>query len=345
MNEIDFVVHIKHKKNIKILQITDFQPVDYSQQRYKGRINIDSKPFTENDLYTGLFYYIERLVKETNPDLIMVTGDNVYGEFDDNGSNMIRISKYLDSLEIPWAPIFGNHDNESKKGVAWQCKIFEESKNCLFKRRELTGNGNYNIGLFRDGKIEKIIYMVDSNGCGLAKNYSYYKPNYPDYNLDEKVETRIGIFPDQIKWIEESSKLIDSYYNYEITKFISCHIPPDFVSKQAVLNKYISKNDGLFDLDSLDNTINNDFGHTREHLIRSTFNSLNLLEVLKKGKFNGMFVGHNHISTLSILCDNFIRVTFGVKTGEFDYHDDIGGTLITLKQNGNFNIKHIIINR
>ena len=67
------------------------------------------------------FNYIAELIENERPDLILLTGDIVYGEFDDSGIIWTRIIDFMDSFGIPWAPIFGNHDNESAKGVAWQC--------------------------------------------------------------------------------------------------------------------------------------------------------------------------------------------------------------------------------
>ena len=85
-NALDFVFNINENRNIKILQITDFQPVDPTQQRYPDRLHgyhVDE--FTYEMKYKGMYYYIEKLIKDNNPDLILVTGDIVYGEFDDNG--------------------------------------------------------------------------------------------------------------------------------------------------------------------------------------------------------------------------------------------------------------------
>jgi len=49
----------------------------------------------------------------------------------------------------------------------------------------------------------------------------------------------------------------------------------------------------------------------------------------------GMFVGHQHTVATSIECDG-IRVTFGLKTGTYDYHDKelLGSTKITLAEHG-----------
>ncbi len=87
--------------------------------------------------------HIRSLVAQTNPDLIFITGDVVYGEFDDSGRSLEQFCAFMNGLCIPWAPVFGNHDNESARGVAWQCDLLESGEYCLFRRGNVTGNGNY----------------------------------------------------------------------------------------------------------------------------------------------------------------------------------------------------------
>ena len=235
-------------------------------------------------------------------------------------------------------PIFGNHDNESKKGVTWQCEIFENSPYCLFKRNNLTGNGNYNIGLFVNNKLKRVIYMIDSNGCWFAYNYGYVK-EYPPYNQNEKVQIINGIYQDQVAWIEKTSNKINNIYG-NVNKFICTHIAPSFVNEQAIKNKYQKDNEELFVLGETVTPINGDFGVKGERF--PLIPCYNLLEILKKCNFDGMFVAHSHNNSLSILCDDFSRVTFTLKTSISDYHKWHGGTVVTLKDN-NFGVEHLYI--
>ena len=343
MNNIfDFEINIKENRNIKILQLTDFQPVDFSQQRYEDRLHgIKAAPFGEKMRQKIVYQYVDKLVNENKPDLILITGDYVYGEFDDSGENLISLSNHMNSFNIPWAPIFGNHDNESKKGVAWQCEQLENYSHCFFKRGNVTGNGNYTIGVFQNNKLVKAIFMVDSNGCANGKTYSYLK-DYPSYNLDEKIETRAGIFEDQINWIDIKSKEIDKEYGTN-KKIICAHVPPSILVQISFEDGYQSNaeytNDEHYTLGVDKVAKNGDFGTKGE--IFATFPSQKLWPVLKKNNFTHFFTGHDHNNNISILCDG-IRVTFGVKTGTGDYYNQIGGTLITL-DNDNVNIEHIFI--
>ena len=328
---LDFRLDFNLDRDIRILQLTDMQPVDPSQQRYDGRLDYYpfNAKFTDEIKYKNEFYYLDKAIKDNNPDLIIITGDIVYGEFDDNGSNLIEFCNFMDSYKIPWAPIFGNHDNESKLGVTWQVNQFLNAKYSLFKRNNITGNGNYNIGIFNKGELIRVIYMMDSNGIWNGKTYSYLK-DYPPYNQDERVERNSGLYPDQREYLYSTAREIDRINKKQVKKTFCSHIPPDFVNKYAFMKGYQSTSEGFnkdyFDLGGTSLIDNKDFGEKCEDL--GGFNSLDLYDRLKELSFDTIFVGHFHINTLSIDCDG-IRLSYGIKSSTYDYHKKIGSLLFS----------------
>ncbi len=50
------------------------------------------------------------MIKRENPDLIIVTGDQVLTKWNDIATQ--QFADFMDSFKIPWAPVFGNHDME-----------------------------------------------------------------------------------------------------------------------------------------------------------------------------------------------------------------------------------------
>lgn len=68
----------KSGDEFKILQLTDIQIIDPSQQPYEGRLTPPTdKQWADRDI--NAFNLVRRLVKDTDPDWIILTGDNVYG--------------------------------------------------------------------------------------------------------------------------------------------------------------------------------------------------------------------------------------------------------------------------
>lgn len=102
---------------IKLLQLTDMQIINASQRRTPDRIRSDEITAWTPDLFdANCGNQIRYLIEQTRPDMIFLTGDLVYCEFDDNGSTFEWFCNFMDSFKIPWTPVFGNHDNESAQG-------------------------------------------------------------------------------------------------------------------------------------------------------------------------------------------------------------------------------------
>lgn len=323
-NGMDFIVDVKHEGDIRILQITDMQLIDANQRRTPNRIG--GWKLTEwlpekNDV--NIYDHIKYLVKETTPDLILITGDIIYGEFDDAGSSFVEFTNFMDSLEIPWAPVFGNHDNESYKGIDWQCRQWEESRNALFKRGEVSGNGNYTIGISQNDTLKRAIFMMDSHGCGVEA----------------------GFRDDQLAWMRAAAAEIHKSYP-GLPLFLCCHIPTrDFLDAYLAAGYMKEPDQDWFEhftkIDigvSIPAANEGDFGRKYEGICRP---SAAILPLLKECGFDGFFVGHCHMINTSMMYEG-IRFTFGLKTGYYDYYDEeaLGGTLITLQDNA-FSVKHV----
>ena len=163
---IDFSV-IQKGKEFRILQLTDMQVIDSTQKRFSERLNaVETEKWHAQIMKEMLFNSMDKLVAETNADLIIITGDIIYGEFDDTGKSLLAFIEKMESYNIPWAPVWGNHDNESVLGVDWQCLQLINAKNCLFKKGITVGCINYIIGIKNsDGELNRLMYMMDSYGC------------------------------------------------------------------------------------------------------------------------------------------------------------------------------------
>ena len=71
----------------------------------------------------------------TNPDLIHNYRRYIYGEFDDTGESLLKLSRFMDSFKIPGLPSLASHENESTKGVDWQCEVLENAEYSFSKRK------------------------------------------------------------------------------------------------------------------------------------------------------------------------------------------------------------------
>ena len=324
----DFVVDFpSERKNraIRLLQITDTQVIDAEQRRTPDRLREDEiiawSP-TRFDENCG--DYIRSLIASTSPDLIFITGDMVYGSFDDNGTVFEWFCKLMDSFSIPWAPVFGNHDNESARGVDWQCSMLEKAKHCIFKRGEVTGNSNYSLGISVGGELIRVMYMLDSNG---ARNPG-----------DPAVIAKRGIYPDQLDWVLKTALSVREEVGKSVPSFMAFHYPTTEF-REAELAKGYRTDERIRYVIGVDvPSHDGDFGCCFS--AKPPIEAEGLKNALEVANTDAVFVGHCHAVNTVITHEN-VTYVYGLKTGQYDYHNpyQLGGTLVRIDKKG-FEISH-----
>lgn len=330
---LDFIIKAKGNA-FRILQLTDTQIIDSAQQRYATRLCEEERiKWQIENVNAMLFDDVDRLVRETNPDLILITGDVVYGEFDDKGTSLQLLIEKFESYKIPWAPVWGNHDNECEKGADWQCQQFVEAPYCLFAKGKVTGTSNYTVGIAdADGQLQRVLYMLDSHGCDFASEKS----------LLAGVRRYFGFTPDQFEWMAQTASYVRERYAEGVPAFACFHVMPvdliEVLEKKGMYNPIWRTDRTTFQPVILSGK-NGDFGCAYEALqvvppkVTPTF---------RLAGVDGVFMGHHHKVNLSVEYEG-IRWTHGAKTGRYDYHraDMLGGTVIDLSlKEKTFKVKH-----
>ena len=312
----DFVVDVPVNKDPVVLQLTDTQIIDAAQAR-PGRGGVDHEFWATDKMDERCYDYITEIVEATDPDLIILTGDVIYGEFDDNGTALTRFINFMETLQTPWAPIFGNHDNESKMGADWQCQQFENAQYCLFEQKTLTGNGNYSVGIAQGDEIKRVFYMLDSNGCGAASVESL---------ANGHTKTTEGFGQDQIDWYTQEitalkavspNTKISFAYHIQTAIFEKAFAQYGFAQPETIDN---TKNSININIDRLVDKAATDFGYIGRPLKNPWDTNYMVYEGMKALGADSMFVGHEHCNSASVVYDG-IRFQYGQKTSEYDRYN------------------------
>jgi 3',5'-cyclic AMP phosphodiesterase CpdA len=258
---------------------------------------------------------------------MIITGDVIYGEFDDSGRSLELFCDFMDSLGVPWAPVYGNHDNETLRGVDWQNNRLESAPLCLFRKGSVTGNGNYSILLTCNGIPCRALYMLDSGGCMGSRS--------------ESARRGPGFAADQYDWLYATAEAMNAAAGETVPSFVGFHIPTVQFHQAAVSKGYQTADEHeKYVIGVTSPARDGDFGCKREPI--GCFGTPeDFVDRLHKAGIDGVFAGHCHANNTSVLWKG-IRWTYGLKTGQYDYHTagQLGGTLITLWEK-NFTVVHV----
>lgn len=306
----DFIIDVPSGVDPVVLQLTDTQIID-GEQLPQDAASGDKYTYAREKIKGYCYDYVTEIITETKPHLILITGDLIYGKYDDSGWLLLSFISFMDSFKIPWAPVFGNHENESAMGSDWQSQQLENAEYCLFKQRQLTGNGNYSVAIRQGDKLTRVFYMLDTNGCNYMSDQSF---------ANGHTTASVGFGADQVEW-----------YTNQITRLKE--LSPDtkisfaYHIQQAVfasaLNKYgFNQSEKYQDIyvDYLENKADGDFGYIGRQMKDPWDSSREIFNGMKALGVDSVFVGHEHCNSVSVVYEG-IRFQYGQKSSEYDRYN------------------------
>ncbi|MEG1646328.1 MAG: metallophosphoesterase [Clostridia bacterium] len=307
----------KTEKDFKILQLTDIHIGAGFMSHESDKLAINA---------------IIRVVEDVKPDFIILTGDNVYpvpihsGAINNKKESKL-IGELFEGFGVPWTLVFGNHDTEpfamhSKQEIA---EYYESLPNCIFTKgaKGISGVGNNVIKINNpDGSLDIALMLIDSNMYVTKSFFSGFD----------------NIHDDQIAWYKNEIAKLSQNKNQVAPSLAFFHIPVN--EFKEAWRKYVRapKESGVVYHFGEVGEKNDYFGVPK---IAGNF----FEEMVKLGSTKGMFCGHDHLNNVSITYKG-IRLTYGLSIDFLAYRKikkwktQRGGTVISIKDNAQFDIKH-----
>jgi hypothetical protein len=228
------------------------------------------------------------ILETEGPDLVVFTGDVLTGEacLDPAASWEQAVAPVVER-GLPWAAVFGNHDDEGTLSRAGLMAVQQALPGCLSQPgpEALSGMGNYVLPVLGhdDPRPVAHLYFIDSN--------SY-------------AETAIGgygwIRRDQITWYLETAQELQTEHGSSLPALLFLHIP---------LPEYNDIWDG-----------HTCYGHKLEPICSPLINTGFFAALHEAGDVMGVFAGHDHINDF-IGELHGIRLAYGRATGYNTYGD------------------------
>lgn len=299
---------------------------------------------------------VETMVREEQPDLVIVTGDAFFpvpqsGTL--NNSNELKVfATMMNNLGVYWAYTFGNHEYQGFSYLSEE-KLAEKlegcSDYCLFQRgrKDVSGEGNYVINVKNsDGVITRSLICLDSHSympedkLGLGEKYDYIHKDQIDWYRDT-----LSILGDANKQTIDALQNADKRSKYTedfsiIKSFLFFHIP--LKEYRTAWNNY--KSNG-YKSTSDTSYVYGYMGEKKAPYIYCSEKDNDLFETAQTiGSTQGIFCGHDHTNNFSFLYRG-IRLTYGYSIDSLVYKNiknlgsQRGCTIITSMPDGKYNIK------
>lgn len=250
---------------------------------------------------------IKRLVREVKPDLITVTGDTVCGK--SGYFSLMRFIDMMEAFETPWAPVFGNHDDETNCDLFYQAREMIKAPHCLMKPGNPEyGCGNYALTVKNETDTVEAVIMTDSKHGQMSESLR--------------------------EWVVETGKKIGAKETA-----VMMHIPlPEY---QTAYDEAWNKsekcwNEGYCAFGEQHEKIACQRDENGNPCYRGTLEKLKEIPSLKH-----ILCGHEHLNNWSAV-HNGVRLTYTLKVGAASGHrrQFNGGTVITVGDNGIKSVVH-----
>lgn len=321
-----------------VLQVSDFQDNCNANETIKD----------------GTMKRFNAMVDATDPDLVVITGDQIWPNPLNDEKDFIRyVDIMVGRLEkdgIPWAVVYGNHDNDVGKHDAintkvrkWrQQEIYESYAHCVATAgpEDIFGIGNYVLPILTndESSIAFNVWCLDTGDYNENLDKSVYKFKDSEYIKNGYYTSVSGhenstydfIKYDQQLWYYNTSTIMENYNKAEIPAIMFGHVClPEFI------DVYENRNDASV----------NFTGVNKEGCSCGPVNSHMFDTLLARGDVKGFYVGHDHINNSSGMWKGIELGFDGALTTDMygSYNTNLpspetqGGRIFTIKQGENGN--------
>ena len=363
---------IKAGGEFKVLQLTDIhltgapeniEEVAREQGLEPGMQDVrDGCTAYDRDMFA--LETVDAVIKQAKPDFIAVTGDLAYVNeglqkplpnynnkhwlnvgHNDNMKPIQRFVDLIESYNIPWAFVYGNHDAEGLHGREELGNYFEGLKNCVFEKgpENVSGVGNYVVNVENsDGTLNKALVFIDSN------SYMHTHTGLSDLgNYDH-------IHGDQLDWYENEIANIAQEYGLDgktPESFCFWHIPLVEYKTAWEGLKNSSGKFSIYNYDNFPSTMWED-GYNNEGVchpnrtVEGAEDGGHMFErILAVGSTKAIFCGHDHINYSNVKYKG-VNLVYGKSIDYTAYapmttDTQRGGTLITIKDGGEWHVSRV----
>ncbi|WP_295356263.1 metallophosphoesterase family protein [uncultured Prevotella sp.] len=243
---------------------------------------------------------IDAVLEAEQPDLVVLTGDIVYSAPADSG--LVDVLSRVAKAKVPFALVFGNHDDEHGLTRSQLYDVARKVPYCLLPDRGDVASPDYTLSIgSHDGKqTAAVLYMIDSHS----------------YSKLDGIKGYDWIKHEQISWYREQSQQFAAKNGGKpLPSLAFFHIPlPEYGYAAADQSAIIS-------------------GTRMEAACAPKINSGMFTAMREQGDVMATFVGHDHDNDYCVMHHNLLLCYGRFTGGNTEYnHLKNGARVIVMKE-------------
>ena len=310
-------------RDFKVLNLTDTQLSDDEWADGHPNRNI-------------LEYTIAELVRRVQPQLITISGD-LAGATHNHAYEML--ANYLEGFGIPWAPVWGNHDNQGgPEAIDFVAEKYLAYKNCLYEKGDPAyGNGNYVIKIEENSIPVAAILMIDSHDRMPITD-----------EIGEKKLVWSKLTEPQLEWIAAELESLSANGCTDATMVMHIPIYAYRKASRAAYKEDIDLSSITLQMANGSDVWNDGYKGSvgvQYEGVGSYVHDDGVLEILKNSKIvHHVICGHDHVNNWKI-CYEGINLIYSLKTGAGCYWNPIlnGGTVLKINKTGVYYVEDVFV--
>ena len=283
-----------------------------------------------------LEHTVKELMEGTHPDLVTVSGDLAWAGHD-HAYDML--ANLLDSYGVPWAPVWGNHDNQKgEEYIKSVAERYQKHPFCVYDDGPAEfGNGNYVIRITENERTVCALIMLDTHDRA------------PFVNQAGEAENAWGkLRPCQIEWVEAICQELknEGCTDAALIQHIPIHgyrAASDAAYKEGIDHKALSVKQSEGD-ECWNEGYEDSVGVQHEGVASYPADEGAFAALKRTGIVSHVIAGHDHINNFIIRHEG-IRMVYALKTGAGCYWDPAlnGGTVLKIGKNGISDVHHVYV--
>ncbi|MBQ1954659.1 MAG: metallophosphoesterase, partial [Clostridia bacterium] len=280
-------------------------------------------------------YNYEDLLRECEPEMKEYVM-SLIDELKPTLAETIENETLVDVFARPWAPVWGNHDNQKgPESIEALVDRYLTHPYCVYEKGDpALGNGNYVIAIEEEGKIVEGVIMMDSHD---RMPYTNEK--------GETSEAWAKLIPEQLVWYREQIEMLKALGCNDTT--VMMHIPIYAYNDawNAAFNAKLDPNsitsENSANAENWNKGYEGSFGVKYEGICSYPSDEGMFDVICELGSTKHVVSGHDHVNSF-VISYKGVKLIYGLKTGAGCYWKPElnGGTVFRVTEKGVSDVWH-----